>query len=354
MRLTVLSVAYPFVPVSIDAVGGAEQVLCALDRALVCAGHHSIVIACEGSNVAGTLVPMPRPTGLLTPDRMDRTRRRYARAIMAALRHWPVDVVHLHGIDFDCYLPPPGAQVLATLHLPVDWYAASSVALSRGGTWLNCVSRTQHMACPASPRFIEPIENGVPVELFSTHFAKRRFALALARVCPEKGIHLAIDAAKSVGMPLLIGGQVFPYADHQRYFEQEIVPRLDCKRRFIGPVGLKRKRRLLASAHCVVVPSLVAETSSLVAREALASGTPVVAFARGALVETIDHGRTGFLVDDVAEMATAIARADELSPDECRKTARARFSLERMIAQYFAVYERLAEIQRRPRQADAA
>ena len=172
--------------------------------------------------------------------------------------------------------------------------------------------------------------------------AKRGFALMLSRICPEKGVHLAIDAARQAGMPLLIGGEVYPYPAHQRYFEEEVAPRLDGSRRFLGPVGGARKRRLLAAAQCVVIPSLVAETSSLVAREALAAGTPVVALRRGALAETIEHGRTGLLVDSAEELPDAMRAAAGLAPRDCRDAARARFSLETMIAAYFAVYERLA------------
>jgi glycosyltransferase involved in cell wall biosynthesis len=353
MRMTVLNVAYPFAPVGIDAIGGAEQVLHALDQELVRAGHRSLVIACDGSKASGTLIPVPRPSGLLTPEQMDIARRRHQAAIMAALRNWPVDVVHLHGVDFSFYLPPPEVPALATLHLPMDMYAADSL-VPRGNLWFNCVSPAQHATCSASPRLLQPIENGVAAEFFSTHTGNRRFALVLARICHEKGIHLAIDAAKRAGMPLLIGGEAFPYGDHQRYFKDEIVPRLDRRRRFIGPVGFERKRRLLAAARCVVIASQVAETSSLVAREALASGTPVVAFPQGALVDLIDHGRTGFLVEDVAGMAVAISRAGELRPEDCRDAARARLSLKRMIAQYFAVYARLAGTHRQSGRESAA
>jgi glycosyltransferase involved in cell wall biosynthesis len=90
------------------------------------------------------------------------------------------------------------------------------------------------------------------------------------------------------------------------------------------------------------VPSTAPETSSLVAREALACGTPVVAFPNGALRETVDEGRTGFLVSDADGMAEAIRRAPAIDPQECRRVARERFSLDAMTERYFAVYERLA------------
>jgi glycosyltransferase involved in cell wall biosynthesis len=342
MRLTILSVAFPFAPVGPDAVGGAEQVLTRIDEALVAAGHRSIVIACAGSETKGTLVPIPRIAGEIDEEARRRIHAASQRAVERVLARCPVDLVHLHGIDFYAYLPPPGAPALVTLHLSVSWYPADALRLSRPQTWFNCVSRFQQEDCRGLPNLIGPIENGIPVEAFAARHAKRSFALVLARVCAEKGIHLAIDAAKRADLPLIIAGEIFDYPEHRRYFDEEIRPRLDRKRRFIGPLGFERKRRLLAAARCVVVPSLVPETSSLVAREALASGTPVVALARGALVETIEHGRTRFLVEHPADMAEAMLAAPRLDLDLCRNVANARFRVERMTAAYFAAYERLA------------
>ncbi len=353
MTLTVLSVAYPLAPVGPDAVGGAEQVLTQIDRALVDAGHRSIVIACEGSQTAGELVAVPSVAGVLDEQAVARARERHGTAIVGVLECSRVDVVHLHGVDFHSYLPPPGPPVLATLHLPVGWYPPQALQPERPGTWVQGVSQSQHEDLGDSPFVLPPIRNGVAVPNLPPAHAKRRFALLLSRICPEKGLHLAIEAAKRAAMPLLIGGEVFPYPDHQRYFEEEVRPMLDGHRRFLGPVGLARKRRLLAAAQCLVIPSLVAETSSLVAREALAAGTPVIAFRRGALPETITHGRTGFLVETVEEMAAAMAKAPEIEPEACRAVARERFSLAAMTSAYLAVYQRLARAGR-PRLAGAA
>jgi glycosyltransferase involved in cell wall biosynthesis len=268
---------------------------------------------------------------------------RLRRAIREALDRWDVDVVHMHGIDFAAYLPPPGVPVLATLHLPVDWYPAGALYPSRPHTWLNCVSRAQHANCRANPKLLPPIENGIDLGAFTRSFRKRDFALMLTRICPEKGIHIAIEAAKRADVPLLIAGEVFPYPEHRRYFVEVIAPRLDRGCRFIGPVNSSRKSRLLASARCVLVPSLVPETSSLAACEALASGTPVVAFAKGALPDIVEHNRTGFLVRTVEEMASALVEVNRLDPETCRAAARQRFSDRRMAARYFSVYRELAE-----------
>jgi glycosyltransferase involved in cell wall biosynthesis len=341
--LRVLSVAFPSAPVSPDAVGGAEQVLGFLDRALVAAGHESLVIACEGSVVAGTLIPVSATSGRIDAAARECAHANYRDAINQALGRNRIDLVHLHGIDFWAYLPPPGVPVLVTLHLPPSWYPGEALSPARPRTWLHCVSPSQHRACSPSAALLPPIENGVPIdELAAARHAKRPFVLALGRVCPEKGFHLALDAAHHTRRPLLIGGQVYSYDEHRRYFQEVIEPRLDQHRRFLGPLGFARKRRLLAAARALLVPSLVEETSSLVAMEALACGTPVIALPNGALVDIVEPGRTGFLVRDAREMSAAIEAAGGLRSEHCREVARERFSIRRMTDEYLSLYRSLA------------
>lgn len=191
-------------------------------------------------------------------------------------------------------------------------------------------------------RLLPDIPNGVSSELSLGNFRKRDYAVAMGRICPEKNFHTAMDAAKRAGIALALAGEAFPYDAHQHYFRQEILPRADALRRLLKPVGFTSKRRLLASARCLLVPSLIAETSSLVAMEALACGTPVIAFPSGALPEIIEHGKTGFLVNNETEMADAIEAARGLAPETCRHAARTRFSLERMVERYLEVYHQLA------------
>src|SRR5262249_41003285 len=203
-------------------------------------------------------------------------------ALHAVLLAHDIDVVHMHGVDFAEYLPPPTVPVLATLHLPIQWYSPGALHPARPGTWLNCVSQTQHEGCPPSPSLIGPIRNGVTIDDRLDNWLdsrilveKRRHALFLGRICPEKGVNLAMNPAARAGVALVIAGKVFPYPAHLEYFEHAVKPRLGSMHSYIGPVGGKKKRRILAAARCLIVASLAPETSSLVAMEALAAGTPV-------------------------------------------------------------------------------
>ena len=323
-----------------DAVGGAEQVLSAIDQALVRQGHRSIVVACRGSTAAGEWID----TGVDPEAAIDDAHRAAAQdatrqAVATASRE--ADLVHLHGLDFHAVLPPAGPAALVTLHLPLRWYPAPAWSDSRPRTWMHGVSAAQTSSMPLDPNLLPPIANGVPVdELQRPLHAKRTFALTLGRVCAEKGQHLALRAAHSADAPLLIGGAVFGYDAHRSYFEQEVTPLLDRRRRFLGPLTFARKRRLLAAARCLLISSQ-AETSSLVAMEAAACGTPVIAFRAGALPDIVVDGVTGFVVDDASEMADRMRDIGDIDPQRCRRHALAHFSLEPMTGAYIERYHRL-------------
>jgi glycosyltransferase involved in cell wall biosynthesis len=338
--LTVVTVAFPLAPLGPDAPGGAEQIATAIDAALVAAGHTSIVIAPEDSVCAGRLMPLPSAPPLIDTPAIYRAHDACRAAIARVLTNEQVDVLHLHGTDFHSYMPSRGAK-LATLHRWPDWYPPLIFELGCDVLTLQCVSEAQRRAC-RRPAEVLMIRNGIDTDRWRPGGVKGDFALTLGRICPEKGIHLAIDAARRAGRTLTIAGRVFPYEEHLAYFEDDVVPRLGRATRFAGPVAASDKQELLASARCLLLPSTVPETSSLVAMEALASGTPVVAFRSPALEELIEDGRNGLLVSDVADMARAIVAADAIDPAECRRTAVERCALGDMTAAYLRVYEAMA------------
>jgi CelD/BcsL family acetyltransferase involved in cellulose biosynthesis/glycosyltransferase involved in cell wall biosynthesis len=341
--VNVVLVAWSLARVGPDAIGGAEQVLWNLERGLARRGHRTLTIAGEGSRVAGELAPLPIPEGMLDALAQAQQHERVRAVLRRTLASHPVDLVHVHGVDFDHYLPPPGPPLLVTLHLPRSWYADAALAPPRPRTWLHCVSASQRRTFPDGAVLADDVPNGIAVELFRPARRKARFALALGRVSPEKGFDAGLAAARRAGASMVLAGRVFPFPAHERHFRRRIAPLLDERRIFIGPVNLARKRRLLAAARCLVVSSTVPETSSIAAMEALASGTPVVAFRVGALPEVVEEGRTGFIVDSVAELADAILAAGRISPEDCRRAAEERFSADAMVERYLALYRRVLD-----------
>lgn len=336
--LNVLSVAYPLLPVSVDSTGGAEQILALLDRSLVQRGHRSFVVAAKGSIVSGELVATPAAQGEITEEVRRTAQIAHRSAIQETLKKYEVDLIHFHGLDFHAYLPQHFMPKLATLHLPLDWYPAEIFQLP--GVQFNCVSQMQARTVPCGKQ-VHMIPNGIDTEKFQADKPHTGPLLWLGRICPEKGVHLALEVAHHLDLPLNVVGPVYAFRDHEAYFREQVKPLLDEQRQWIGPVNFSQKVSLLAQARALLVPSLAAETSSLVAMEAISSGTPVVAFRSGALPEVVEDSVTGFIVGGQAQMAEAIGRLDEISPGMCRTRAVIRFSMERMAAEYIELYRKI-------------
>lgn len=352
MLLSILSVAFPFAAVGPHAVGGAEQVLSRIDRALLAAGHASIVVACDGSEVAGELFSFPVPADeIVSPELRARTVASVQAALDRALAAHRVDAIHLHGLHIDAYKLPAHLPVIISLHLPPAWYPPRVWSRYAGRALFCCVSESQRRCLPAAVRDCAVIGNGVPLPPIERRWPKGDFALALGRICPEKNAHEAFDAGTRAATRVLLGGEVFPFPEHQEYFRDRIEPRVRAiprghpQHELLGRLPEHHKQALLARAKCLLHPTLAPETSSLVAMEALAAGTPVIAYPSGALPEIVENGVTGFLVENVDQMAAAIRRVHLISPSACRAAAQRRFSAQRMVRRYLDLYQAVAQHQ---------
>jgi glycosyltransferase involved in cell wall biosynthesis len=338
--MTVLNVGFPLATVSPSTPGGAEHILALIDDALVEAGHRSIVVAPDGSSCRGTLLPAAPVESHFDEDTHAKVCEEQRRTIKRALAEYPIDLIHMHGIDFHEYLPTTKVPVVVTLHLPPSWYPREVFDAESRDLHLVCVSQSQARSCPAEARIEAVIVNGVRLPEFRST-PKQDYVVALGRISPEKGFHLALDAATKAGVTLVLAGTVFGYAAHERYWSEEIRPRLKARHRFVGPLGPSEKYELLTHARCLVVSSLVDETSCLVAMEAMSCGTPVVGLRRGALGEIVVEGRTGFLVDRPDQLPDAILAAKRLTPIACRDHAVTHFSSSRMTTRYLQLYRHL-------------
>lgn len=338
--MRVLSVGYPLMPVGPDSGGGAEQILSLLERGLVDAGHESIVVAAEGSDTRSELIKTPAPAVEITDQTRQWAQGIHRAFIKQALKTRSIDLIHFHGLDFHCYIPQSNTPVLATLHLPVSWYPPW--ILNAPDLRLNCVSAAQAESAPGAKR-LPVVSNGVDLDRYARPRQNGEYCLVLARICPEKGIDIALRAAHLFDIPMLVAGPVHPFRDHQVYFAERVEPLLDAKRKYMGPVGINEKPGLLANARCLLIPSAVAETSSLVAMEALSAGTPVIAFRSGALPEVVEHGVTGLIIDSEDQIGNAWNSVAGIRPDTCRAQARLRFDSRRMVSEYMLLYRHITQ-----------
>ena len=337
--MRILYVSYPLLPVSQESCGGAEQMLWTLEREMNARGHQTTVAACEGSIVAGRLFD----TGY-APDTSDRFEQREAEHTMRIIEHlrWrKFDLIHDESGHFWRHASRVRVPVIATLHLPRTFYPAEIGRSLAHNLVFNCVSQAQAKSFSDVLPGVDIVQNGIAYREFPYAPKKRDYLLWMGRICPEKGTHVAIEVARRANMALVIAGQVYPFRWHEEYYEREVRPHLDGRVWFAETPTLERKLEMLSKARAVLLTSSVDETSSLVAMEAMACGTPVVAFRRGAFPEVVVDGETGFVVDSEDEMVEAIGRVGEINPLECRVRVEREFSAERMADEYEALYERV-------------
>jgi glycosyltransferase involved in cell wall biosynthesis len=186
--------------------------------------------------------------------------------------------------------------------------------------------------------YLATIHHGIDTDAFDVHPAAGGYLLFFGRIHPDKGTATAIAVAASAGRPLVIAGIV----QDQDYFDREVAPHVDGDRvRFVGPVGPDRRAELLGGADALLHLVAFEEPFGYSVVEAMASGTPVIAYRRGAMPELIDHGSTGFVVDSAEEAALAVTSAAGLDRPAIRRRAVARFGVERMVTAYLDVYRRV-------------
>lgn len=341
-QLRILYVAYPLLTVSDESAGGAEQILWTLEREMAARGAQTTVAASSGSQVSGELFITGEPCSL--PDDFERRNREHQDSVVEFVRarsqqNRAFDLVHDQSGSFWPRAEEIDVPVLATLHLPQSFYSAGLFTDIPGNVVFNCVSASQ--VCSFTELNPAVVPNGIPLDRFEPNLGPRNGLLWLGRICEEKAPHLALEIAARASQPITLAGQVYPFSYHQQYFEKNLLPRLLQMpgAMFISAPSSEQKRALLRQSRAVLITSLAAETSSLVAMEAAASGTPVIAFRRGALPELVHNGVTGFLVDDVQEALEALEGIETIHPLDCAHYAQQNFSSGAMADGYERLYD---------------
>jgi glycosyltransferase involved in cell wall biosynthesis len=182
------------------------------------------------------------------------------------------------------------------------------------------------------------IHHGIDTDVFGLHPAPGEYLLFFGRIHPDKGTAAAIEVAARAGLPLVIAGII----QDQAYFDSAVAPLIDGDRvRYLGPIGPDQRTELLGGAHALLHLIEFDEPFGFSVVEAMACGTPVIAFDRGSMSELIDDGFTGVLVNGVDAATMAVARVETFDRANIRATAVSRFGVDRMVDAYVAVYEQL-------------
>ena len=329
----------PFVAVPPPSYGGTELVVDALARALRRARHDVVVFATGDSRLAGVRARFAR--AVWPPDPYaELLHCRFAADEIAA---GGFDVVHAHAPAMLAFGDALAAPIVYTIHHVADpalgrYYLAAPPALH--------VAISERQAELARRRADAVVHHGLAPSMYPACGPGGDTAFFLGRLSWVKGPELAIEAARRAGLPIVVAGRAHADGAPPGWEEEVLAPALRAKDVvWVERADLAAKRRLFATSRALLAPLRWEEPFGLVMIEALLAGCPVVAAPLGAAPEIVEHGRDGFLADDVAGMAEALRRATALDRRAIQARARARFSADRMAAEYVALYR--AAIERR-------
>ncbi|WP_249012117.1 glycosyltransferase family 4 protein [Conexibacter sp. DBS9H8] len=349
--LSIAMLAPPWIPVPSPGYGGVESVVSTLTDALVRRGHDVVLFAAPGSVSTATVAPLLERAHPEEIERAlyeaDHVSQAFDR-IDGAERARRFDVIHDHcGFTALAMANRIATPLLHTLHGPFTPETGPFYAEHGHKGTLVAISRAQLAGAPTGLVSSGPIPNPIDLQRWSSRERKGDYVLWIGRITPEKGPHRAIAAARAVDVPIILAGVIQP--GQQAFFDAEIAPHIDGERvRFIGEVGGSAKQSLFAHARGLLMPIRWPEPFGMVIVEALASGTPVIAFPEGAAPELIHDGITGFLVPDERGMADAIGHLPRIRSGACRAWVAEHCDADVVAARYELAYRSCAPAQSGP------
>jgi glycosyltransferase involved in cell wall biosynthesis len=328
--------------------GGTERIVSYLTEELVRQGHDVTLFASGDSRTSAELVPIWSHALRLSPQVQDTIPYHMMMLDEVRQRAGEFDILHFH-IDL-LHIPlfrDIRDRTVTTLHGRQDLPDLQPFYRHFADMPLVSISDDQRRPLP-SVNWAGTVHHGLPTDLLPFNADPKGGYLAfLGRISPEKGPERAIEIARRAGMPIRIAAKV-DKAD-LAYHEQRIKPLLDDPLvEFLGEVNETRKAGFLGNASALLFPIDWPEPFGLVMIEAMACGTPVIAFRRGSVPEIVEHGVTGYIVDGIGEAVEALKRLDRLDRALIRRRFEERFSAERMARDYVGIYETLLE-RRNPR-----
>lgn len=323
--------------------GGTERVVSYLTDALVDLGHDVTLFASGDSHTKATLQPVWPRALRLDPSIRDAIAPHMVLLEKVRQVAHEFDVLHSH-LD---YLPfslfaQLGVPFLTTLHGRLDLAELQPVFNAFPKAPVISISNSQRLPLPQA-NWLRTIYHGLPENLLTPiSLTEPKYLAFLGRICPEKGIDVAIRIAAESGLPLKVAAKV-DKAD-RAYFENTIEPLLCLPNvEFVGEITEAQKPAFLSGAKALLFPIAWPEPFGLAMIEAMACGTPVIAFNRGSVPEVVDHGVTGYICEDIDDAVCALQRIDELPRTEVRAQFERRFSAKAMAQQYVDVYSTLLQ-----------
>jgi glycosyltransferase involved in cell wall biosynthesis len=338
VRIAQISPLYESVPPQLY--GGTERVVHFLTEELVRQGHDVTLFASGDSVTAARLVPMSERSLRLDPKSVDAMAHH-----MLMLEHVfraadDFDVMHFH-IDYLHFPLSRRARRpnVTTLHGRLDIVDLVPLYHEYRDMPLVSISDSQREPLPHA-KWVATVHHGLPPDLLTLRDTPGRYLAFLGRVSPEKRVDRAVEIARRSGLPLRVAAKI-DEAD-RAYFDGEIAPLFELPFvEYIGEIGEAEKQEFLGNARALLFPIDWMEPFGLVMIEAMACGTPVIAWPGGSVGEVMEDGVTGFIVNEIDDAVEATRRIAGLDRRRCREVFDDRFTVARMARDYVTVYESL-------------
>jgi glycosyltransferase involved in cell wall biosynthesis len=338
MKIAQVSPLYESVPPR--TYGGTERVVSYLTEELVAQGHEVTLFA-SGDSVTAAQLIAPRKRALrLDNDVFDPLAHHYVMLEEVFERAARFDIIHFHTdyIHFPLARRHPVPHV-TTLHGRLDIPDLMPLYKKFSEMPVVSISNAQRKPLPRA-NWQETVYHGLPLGLYDCGKKPGEYLAFIGRISPEKRLDRAIEIAARSGMRLRIAAKTD--AADRDYMEQVITPILrNSSAEFIGEISEKDKREFLANAYALLFPIDWPEPFGLVLIEAMACGTPIIAFRRGSVPELIEEEVTGYIVDDIDGAVRALRKIQDFDRQRCRDVFEQRFSAARMAQDYLAVYRRV-------------
>jgi len=338
--MRIAQIAPLWIPIPPYTYGGTELVVSLLTEELVKRGHEVTLFASGDSRTSARLIPV-------WPKSLWRAKLKVPHAAFSLLykcvfdHQDEFDIIHDHcefyTAPYSQFLKPP---IVSTLHHPI--YEEILILFKKfPHTNYVAISNNQRRTAPGIS-FAATIHHGLPLDKYTFNPKPENYLLWLSKIMPQKGIADAIEVAKRTGERLVISGVVTP--DYQDYFDYRIMPLIDGKQiQFVGAADFNKKVELFKNAKAFLFPVQRPEPFGLVVVEAMACGTPVIAYNQGSMPELIEDGQTGFLVKNQEEMIAAVGKIEEIERIDCHRHVAKNFCLRKMVHKYEELYKDIIE-----------
>ncbi|QQP93687.1 glycosyltransferase family 4 protein (plasmid) [Skermanella sp. TT6] len=330
------SIIFPIPPARF---GGTERAVSYLTEALVAAGHEVTLFAC-GDAVTSARLVASRATAL-NGSQVTNPLPHFAAHFALVRRHLEeFDVVHFHeeGMHFPCFMDIADRTV-TTFHMPLGGPDMRILYDAVPEMPLVSISDRQRLPLPQA-RWAGTVHHGIPADLYRFNPGPGGYLAFIGRFSPTKQPHEAIRIALAAGMPIKLAGTL--YDQDRPYWDKRVKPYLDNPLvEVVGELNDAEKDGFLGKARALLFPIDWEEPFGLVMIESMATGTPVVAYRRGAVPEVVEDGITGYAVTSLEAAVDAVGRAADLDRAAVRRRFEERFTDTRMAADYVAIYRRL-------------